>query len=159
MLAFLCHSILEDEAGDDQLFDEFIHVLPVAYVELDCTGFTIPVPTDEVIKSALSATHCDNFRVFLNKAVGHCGTDASRGTDDEDLLVLEWYFRTTFFVFEWVKGQGFRGKCKVGVLCPNSCEGNIWKTALYPTLAVQVDLRTQFMDESHQRRSGSGRLA
>lgn len=52
----------------------------------------VPVPADEVIESALSATHCDDFRAFLNKAVGHCGTDARRGTDDEDLVVLERHF-------------------------------------------------------------------
>lgn len=52
----------------------------------------IPVPADEIIESALSATHYDDFRAFLNKAVDHCGPNARRGTDDEDLLVLEWQF-------------------------------------------------------------------
>lgn len=49
----------------------------------------IPVFADEIIESVLSATNCDDFRAFLNKAVGHCSTDARCSTDDENVSVLE----------------------------------------------------------------------
>ena len=44
---------------------------------------------DKVVESVLSTTHCNDFRTFLNKTVGHCGTDARRSTNNEGILVLE----------------------------------------------------------------------
>ena len=44
---------------------------------------------DEVIKSVLSAAYRDDFGALLDKALGHCGTDAGCGSDHENMFVLE----------------------------------------------------------------------
>ena len=75
--------------GGDQRSYELVHVLTIGDVEFCGTGFIFPMPVDEGVESVLPAAHCDDFGAFLDKAVGHCGTDARCSTDHKDVFVLE----------------------------------------------------------------------
>lgn len=82
------NGVLEDKRVD-QLFHELVHVLPVGDVKSCGVSPVFSVFSDELIESVSSAAHCDDFGAFLDKAVGHCGTNAGSGTDHEDVFVLE----------------------------------------------------------------------
>ena len=74
--------------GGDQLFHKLVHVLPISNIEFYSAGLIFTVLADEFIKPVLSASYRDDFGAFLDKAVGHCSTDARCGTDHKNTFVL-----------------------------------------------------------------------
>lgn len=80
----------------NQLSHERVHVLPIGNVKFHGTGLVFAMSVDEVIEPVLSAADRDDFRAFLDKTVGHCGTDARCSTDHEDVFVLERHFLDRF---------------------------------------------------------------